>query len=89
MLDKKNQHIFLFNSSNRKTSSATMKQINILQMYYCIKMEKSIISFIINSSGETVHQPQEMNDDFKSFYSNLYSSEHDTNQSDIDFFKNI
>lgn len=42
----------------------------------------------MNSTGDVVHNPQEINEVFKDFYSKLYSSEHNVNQSDIDTFLN-
>ena len=36
------------------------------------KQEKAIIPSILSSSGETVHNPQEIDNVFKTFYNQLY-----------------
>ena len=48
------------------------------------KKEKSIIPSILDSTGNITQNPQEINNVFQKFYNNLYSSDHQPNQSEID-----
>ena len=53
------------------------------------KKEKAIIPFILNSTGIISQNAQEINNVFQKCYTNLYSSDHELKQSEIDTFLNI
>lgn len=69
-----------FQYSNKSTKLLA----NLLQH----KKEKSIISTIQNKSGVTTYNPQEINDIFLQYYTDLYSSDCTPNTSEIETFLN-
>ena len=52
------------------------------------KKEKAIIPSILNSTGIISQNPQEINNAFQKCYTNLYSLDHEPNQSETDTFLN-
>lgn len=50
--------------------------------------EKTTISIIKDSAGKPIQSPEQINNIFRIFYANLYSSEKTTSQEDIDSFLN-
>ncbi len=66
-------------------SNKTSKLLtNLLQH----KKEKALIPSILDHTGNITQNPQEINNVFYHFYSNLYSSNHDPNQPQIESFLN-
>ncbi len=53
-----------------------------------LKKEKALIPSITNAAGTITHNPQEINNVFHQFYSNLYASNNEPDQSEIDTFLN-
>ncbi len=53
-----------------------------------LKKEKALIPSITNTAGTITRNPQEINNAFHQFYSNLYASNNEPDQSEIDAFLN-
>lgn len=71
-----------------KTFNKVTNQANIWLTHCNSKNERAAITSILNSTGTITHNPQDINDVFHKFYSSLYSSDHDPDQSKIDNFLN-
>ncbi len=75
LLKLRQQH-FEFGNKTSKFLANQLKQ----------QTEKSIITSIVDSSGNITHDPSTINDSFRTFYSNLYTPTQNTSPVDTEIF---